>query len=72
LNPRITQFTDAINWFNTISYLVHPLLHELWTGAKGKLEVNHLMRFGNAFFKSGRLVQPNPSSQIKCGRACPG
>jgi hypothetical protein len=45
----ITQFTDEINWFNTISYLVHSLLHELWMGTKGKSEVNHLMRYGSAY-----------------------
>ena len=72
LNPLITQFTDEINWFNTISYFVHPLLHELWMSVKGKSEVSHLIRFGNAFFKFGRLVQPNYASQIKFGRACPG
>jgi predicted nucleic acid-binding protein len=64
------QFTDEINWFKTITYLVHPVLHELWMGAKGKSEINHLIRFGNTFVKLGRLVQPDPTTQIKIGRAC--
>jgi hypothetical protein len=55
------QFTDEIIWFNTITYLVHPVLHELWMGAKGKSEINHLRRFGNTFVKLGRLVQPEPA-----------
>ncbi len=64
------QFTDEINWFNTVTYLVHPVLHELWMGAKGKSEISHLTRFGNTFVKLGRLVQPDPATQIKIGRAC--
>jgi predicted nucleic acid-binding protein len=64
------QFTHEINWFNTITYLVHPVLHELWMGAKGKSEINHLIRFGNTFIKLGRLVQPDPATQIRIGRAC--
>lgn len=64
------QFTDEINWFNTVTYLVHPVLHELWMGAKGKSEIKHLIRFGNIFVKLGRLVQPYPATQIKIGRAC--
>ena len=64
------QFTDEINWFNKVTYLVHPVLHELWMGAKGKSEINHLIRFGNTFVKLGRLVQPYPATQIKIGRVC--
>jgi predicted nucleic acid-binding protein len=64
------QFTREINWFNTITYLVHPVLHELWMGAKGKAEINHLIRFGNTFVKLGRLVPPDPTTQIRIGRTC--
>lgn len=64
------QFTAEINWFNKITYLVHPVLHELWMGAKGKSEINHLIRFGNTFVKLGRLVQPATATQIKIGRVC--
>ena len=64
------QFTGEISWFNSITYLVHPVLHELWMGAKGKSEINHLIRFGNTFVKLGRLVQPEPPTQIKIGRTC--
>jgi predicted nucleic acid-binding protein len=39
-------------------------------GAKGKSEINHLIRFGNTFVKLGRLVQPEPATQIKIGRTC--
>ncbi len=63
-------YTDEINWFNNVTYLVHPVLHELWTGAKGKSEIRHLLRFGNTFVKLGRLVQPEPATQIKIGRVC--
>ena len=63
-------YTHEINWFNKVTYLVHPVLHELWMGAKGKSEIRHMIRFGNAFVKLGRLVQPKPATQIKIGRAC--
>ena len=39
-------------------------------GAKGKAEIKHLTRFGNTFAKLGRLVQPEPATQIKIGRVC--
>jgi len=63
-------FQDEINGFNKIMYLVHPVLHELWIGAKGKKEVNHLISFGASFIKSGRLVVPAASTQILIGRVC--
>lgn len=63
-------FQDEINGFNKIMYLVHPVLHELWIGAKGKKEVNHLIRFGARFVKLQRLVVPAASTQIMIGEAC--
>jgi len=63
-------YTNEINWFNRVTYLVHPVLHELWMGAKGKSEIRHLVSFGNTFIKLGRLVQPEPATQIKIGRVC--
>ena len=63
-------YANEIDWFNKVTYLVHPVLHELWMGAKGKSEIRHLMRFGNTFIKLGRLVQPEPATQIKIGRVC--
>jgi len=63
-------YTNEINWFKKVTYLAHPVLHELWMGAKGKAEIRHLTRFGNTFVKLGRLVQPEPATQIKIGRVC--
>ena len=63
-------FKDQINGFNKIMYLVHPVLHELWIGAKGKKEINHLIRFGARFINLQRLVVPAPSTQILIGKAC--
>ena len=63
-------YTNEINWFKKVTYLVHPVLHELWMGAKGKAEIRHLTCFGDTFVKLGRLVQPEPATQIKIGRAC--
>ncbi len=64
------QFTNEINWFKKVTYLVHPVLHELWIGAKGKSEIRHLACFGNTFVKLGRLVQPEPATQMSIGRVC--
>ena len=65
-----SRFTNEINWFKKVTYLVHPVLHELWIGAKGKSEIRHLTRFGNTFVKLGRLVLPEPATQINIGRVC--
>ena len=63
-------YREEINGFNKVMFLVHPVLHELWMGAKGKKEIRHLVKFGNRFVKLGRLVQPAPSTQILIGRTC--
>ena len=63
-------FQDEINGFNKIMYLVHPVLHELWIGAKGRKEINHLIGFGASFVKSERLVVPSASTQILIGKVC--
>lgn len=63
-------FKNEINGFNKIMDLVHPVLRELWIGAKGKKEVNLLIRFGAMFVNLGRLVVPAASTQILIGRVC--
>jgi len=63
-------YKDEISGLHKVMYLVHPVLHELWIGAKGNAEIKHLIRFGNTFVKLGRLVQPGPSTQILIGRVC--
>jgi predicted nucleic acid-binding protein len=65
-----SRYRDEITWLTKLTYLVHPVFHELWMGAKGKAEVRHLMRFGNTFIKLGRLVQPAPSTQMLIGQVC--
>lgn len=61
---------NEIDGFNKVFYLVHPVLHELWMGAKGNREMHHLARFGRAFIRSGRLVVPTSSTQVMIGRVC--
>lgn len=63
-------YQQEISRFNKVVFLVHPVLHELWMGARGKAEVLHLVCFGNAFIKLGRLVQPEPFTQVMIGRVC--
>ncbi len=61
---------DEFDGFHKIMYLVHPVLHELWIGAKGTVEVKHLTRFGNQFIRLDRLVRPESTTQLLIGRTC--
>ena len=63
-------YQHEISGLNKVMYMVHPVLHELWMAAKGNAEIKHLIRFGTVFVKLGRLVQPEPSTQILIGRVC--
>jgi hypothetical protein len=44
-------YQDEINRLNKVVFLVHPVLHELWLGARGKAEIMHLVRFGKTFVR---------------------
>ncbi len=63
-------YEDEIDGFNKVMYLVRPVLHELWIGAKGKREINHLINFGTRFIKLGRLVVPSSTTQVLIGKVC--
>ena len=63
-------YEDEIDGFNKVMYLVHPVLHELWIGAKGKREINHLINFGTRFIKLGRLVVASSTTQVLIGKVC--
>lgn len=63
-------YKNEINGFEKIVYLAHPVLHELWIGAKGDREKDHLRRLGQAFIKLKRLIVPTASTQVKIGTVC--
>ena len=63
-------YQNEINGFNKVMYLVHPVLHELWIGARGKREINHLINFGAGFIQLGRLVAPSSFTQVLIGKVC--
>ena len=63
-------YQNEINGFQKVMYLAHPVLHELWIGAKGRREIGHLMHFGATFIRLGRLVVPSASTQVTIGQAC--
>jgi predicted nucleic acid-binding protein len=63
-------YKQEINGFEKVMYLAHPVLHELWIGAKGKRERDHLNRFVHTFIKVKRLIVPEPSTQVRIGRVC--
>ena len=58
------------NPFQYIVFLAHPVLHELWMGAKGKKEIKHLTVFQNEFIKLKRLMVPTVFTLILIGKAC--
>jgi len=58
------------NPFQHIVFLAHPVLHELWMGAKVKREINHLAAFQNEFIKLKRLMVPTISTLVLIGQAC--
>jgi predicted nucleic acid-binding protein len=58
------------NPFQYVVFLAHPVLHELWMGAKGKQEIKHLITFQNEFIKLRRLIVPSVTTLILIGQAC--
>jgi hypothetical protein len=42
-------YENLRNPFQYVVFLAHPVLHELWMGAKGKKEISYLSTFQNAF-----------------------
>ena len=51
-------------------YMSHPVLHELWMGAKTKKKIEHLLNISNTFIKLKRLIKPHPKTQLRIGIAC--
>jgi len=58
------------NPFRFIIFLAHPVLHELWMGAKGKKEIKHLTTLQNQFIKLRRLIIPTVNTLVLIGKAC--
>ncbi|MCJ7539599.1 MAG: PIN domain-containing protein [Desulfobacterales bacterium] len=61
------------NLHNPLKYVVflaHPVLHELWMGARGKWEIKHLSEFQNRFVQLKRIVVPTVATLIAIGQAC--
>ena len=56
--------------FHKVMYLAHPVLHELWIGARGKAEVKHLTAFGQGFIALDRLITPQSGTQRLIGQVC--
>ncbi len=64
------KYGEVSNWLNKVTYLAHPVLHELWMGARGQAEQQHLRRFGQTFIRLGRLIRPEPATQIFIEQVC--
>ncbi len=63
-------YQNEIDGFNKVMYLAHPVLHELWIGARGKREINHLINFGAGFIQLRRLIVPSSFTQVLIGKVC--
>ena len=61
---------NEIDGFGKVMFLAHPVLHELWIGARGSAEVRHLTTFTEGFIRLGRLIVPTASTQHLIGRVC--
>ena len=58
------------NPFRYIAFLTHPVLHELWMGAKGKQEIAHLINFQNRFVQLRRIIIPTAATLVAIGQLC--
>ena len=56
--------------FRYIVFLAHPVLHELWMGAKGTKEIKYLTAFQKEFIKLGRLIVPTIPTLVLIGKTC--
>ena len=58
------------NPFQYVVFLAHPVLHELWMGAKEKKEISYLSTLQNAFVSLKRLIVPTVNTVVFIGQAC--
>ncbi len=65
-NNRLHE--EEINWFTRITFLAHPVLHELWMSAKGQKEIKYLTGWSNKFIKLKRLIVPTTITQLHIGQ----
>lgn len=56
--------------FQHIIFLAHPVLHELWMGAKGRREIRHLTTLQNEFIRLRRIIVPTVATLVLIGKAC--
>jgi len=61
---------DEFDGFGKVMYLAHPVLHELWIGARSTAETRHLTAFGEGFMRLNRLITPVAATQQLIGRVC--
>lgn len=56
--------------FRYLAFLVPPVLHELWMGARGRREAKRLTQFQEEFIRLRRLVLPTPTTVVTIGHVC--
>ena len=64
------RHAELVNAFVNITYLAHPVLHELWMGARGRAEIRALTAWQNTFIRLKRLIVPEPTTLVSIGQAC--
>jgi predicted nucleic acid-binding protein len=61
---------EEFDGFGKVMYLAHPVMHELWIGAKGSAEIRHLTAFTQGFIRLDRLITPVAATQQMIGHVC--
>lgn len=64
------RHVEIVNAFVNITYLAHPVLHELWMGVRGRDEIKALMAWQNTFIKLKRLIVPDTATLVLIGQVC--
>ena len=64
------RHVEIVNAFVNVTYLAHPVLHELWMGVKGRDEIKALRAWQETFIKLKRLIVPDTSTLVLIGQVC--
>jgi predicted nucleic acid-binding protein len=63
-------YREIIDPFQHVTYLAHPVLHELWMGLKDRREIRLLTAWRDRFIRLQRLIVPTVTTLVLIGEAC--
>ena len=64
------RYKEIIKPFQNVTYLAHPVLHELWMGLKDRREIRLLTGWRDRFIQLQRLIVPTVATLVLIGEAC--